>query len=417
MSAPEAGPQPGRESTGGASGLGTITFAIVGAGVVGYAIQGLVPVFVRDAADYLQFSVFWSTLYLVGAALSGIQQEVARATRPTDTEASSASIQPFAVWVVLVVGAVVGLTSILWSGWVFPLETLPRAAALTAGVVGYAAMSTLAGLFYGVELWRGVATLTLADAVIRLVFVGVTLAIQPTPTALATAVVLPFPLAVALAWKWYRPRVGRYRLDVPPRQLARNTLSTIGGATATGVLTSGFPLLIDVTSSEPATEIGALVFVVTLTRAPLVVPALALQSFLTVHFRKQPGALLMPMLRIVAMVLAVSAVVAAAAFPLEPIILRALWGEAYTVSGLTCALIVLTAGATATLCVSGAAVLSANRHNAYLVGWVVAALATVAAMLLPLALEPRVLAAMAIGPVAGLVIHATALRAPQSPTV
>lgn len=400
----EAAPQTSR------SGLGSISLAILGAGAVGYAIQGLVPRFVPDQATYLEFSVFWSTLFLLGAALSGVQQEVTRATHPAPPGTPRSTIGHYTLGTLIIVGGVVGLTSPLWAGLVFPVSTVANAALLTMGAVGYAAMSVLMGLLYGIMLWPGVAALTLTDAFLRLILILGVLLVRPDPILIAVAVVAPFPIAVLTIGLVSRNHLSAFTLDVMQRQLARNTLSTVAGAAATGVLTSGFPLLIKVSSGAADTSaVAALVFVVTLTRAPLVVPALALQSYLTVHFRQRRGSLLAPMLRIVGAVIAVSAAVSAVAFFLEPLILQAIWGPDYTLDGWTCALIVLTAGATASLCVSGAAVLAANHHTVYVSGWAVAAAATVVAILLPLPLLPRVLTAMAVGPVLGLVAHAIGL--------
>lgn len=404
--------EPQERSTGEGSppsGLGTIMLAIVGAGVIGYLIQGLVPLFVRDPAEYLKFSVFWSTLYLVGAGLSGIQQEISRATRTATLDGPTSSIRGLALVIVTAVGTIAVVTAFLWAPPVFGPGAVALTAALIAGVSGYAGMSAMMGLFYGVRLWIGVTALTLLDASLRLVAVVAVLLLGAGTTALGVAVVVPFPLALLIAWAWARRRVGRYRLDVSTAYLFRNMLSTIGGASATGLLTSGFPLLISVTSSEEPAAVGALVFVVTLTRAPLVVPAMALQSYLTVHFRDRVGSQLTPMLRLMAGVVAISSVVALIAYFLEPLLLRALWGEQYSVAGITCALVVLTAGVTAALCISGAAVVAASQHGVFVVGWVAAAVATILTMLLPLALEPRVLLAMAVGPLVGLLVHTLGL--------
>src|SRR5690606_12567037 len=54
------------------------------AGLCGYLIQILAPALLTDPEVYLAFSVFWSTLYLFGTGLGGVQQEVARASRATD---------------------------------------------------------------------------------------------------------------------------------------------------------------------------------------------------------------------------------------------------------------------------------------------------------------------------------------------
>ena len=54
-------------------------------GIAGYVITWLVPA-VIGVAPYAVFAVFWSFIFLVAAALSGIQQEVTRATHARDTD-------------------------------------------------------------------------------------------------------------------------------------------------------------------------------------------------------------------------------------------------------------------------------------------------------------------------------------------
>jgi uncharacterized membrane protein YczE len=57
------------------------------------------------------------------------------------------------------------------------------------------------------------------------------------------------------------------------------------------------------------------------------------------------------------------------------------------------------------LFVTGPAVLSRNDHAAYMTGWVVAAVVATGLVLMPWAIGDRVVAALVIGPAAGLVIH------------
>lgn len=67
------------------------------------------------------------------------------------------------------------------------------------------------------------------------------------------------------------------------------------------------------------------------------------------------------MLKVVAAILGVSIIVAVGAYILEPSLLMALWGDQYTLPGLTCALIRFNRWPHA---VSGAAALARKRHFA-----------------------------------------------------
>jgi hypothetical protein len=388
------------------SGLVAITVATVVAGGIGYVILALVPKFVTDPAQYLAFTNFWSGLYLLVAALSGLQQEVTRATAPASD--GTGHLGRFALVSGLVAAAVAGGSAPLWAGHVFGEAAVPMVAALVLALVAYAGVAVLSGVFYGLKLWRAVAGLTIADAALRLVLVGAALLAGAGEAVISWAVALPFPLALGALWLLNRGRVvGRYAVDVPPSRLARNALNTVGGAVALGVLTSGLPLLIGVgAGSTPKATVAALVFVIILTRAPLVIPLLALQGWLTVYFRDRMGESPRPVVLVAGGVLGATLLVAAVAFVVEPWLLQAVWGAKYQVDAATCAGVVVTAGLTAALCATGPATLAAGRHTAYLAGWVTAALTTVGCLfLLPLPLTPRVLAAMALGPLVGMVVH------------
>jgi hypothetical protein len=278
-------------------------------------------------------------------------------------------------------------------------------------LVGYAGVAVLSGVFYGLKLWSAAAFLTIADGVLRLVLVMTALLTGLDLGMVGWAVALPFSLALGLAWLVFGRRVrGRYRVDVGPAVLAGNAAKAVGGAVALGILTSGLPLLLSLApTSESKAAVGALTFVVILTRAPLVVPMLALQGWLTVFFRDRSKARLRSLVRLEAGVLGVSALAALLAFIVEPWLLRALWGARYLVDGPTCAGVVFTAGLTAALCISGPATLAAGRHSAYLFGWAVAAALTVGMLFLPLPLVPRTLLAIAVGPLVGIAVHVSAL--------
>ena len=410
---PTATPQ--AEASGRAgNGLGTIAIATVVAGAIGYVILALVPKFVTDPARYLEFTSFWSGLYLLVSAVSGLQQEVARASAPASTDqagGSAGGLGRLALASGLGVAALVGLTSPLWARSLFAERPGPLVVALVVALVGYVGVAVLGGVFYGLKLWPAVAFMTIADGVLRLVFVVTALLTGPDLGIVGWAVALPFSLALGLTWLVFGRRVrGRYRVDVGPTVLASNAAKTVGGAVALGVLTSGLPLLLGLApTSESKAAVGALTFVVILTRAPLVVPILALQGWLIVFFRDRSEDRLRTLVRLEVGVLGVSVLVALVAFVVEPWLLQALWGARYLVDGPTCAGVVFTAGLTGALCISGPATLASGRHSAYLFGWAAAAVLTVGMFFLPLPFVPRALLAITIGPVVGIAVHLGAM--------
>lgn len=415
---------------GGSAGRGLLAImgATVVAGAAGYLVQGLVPLFIGGPAEYLPFSVFWSTLYLVIAAQSGIQQEVTRATGPVpvaDAEtaeegarAPSALARFTRMAVVVVLVALTALGAAL-GPFLFPGSWLVLVPCLVLGCTAYVTIAVLSGALYGLSIWWAVATMTILDAVLRLVLVLAACLTAPRVEVLALAVALPFPLTAAIMWLLVRRRVvGRISVDVPPRRLASNAVSAVTAAVATGILTSGFSTVIALTTPrQDHAALGALIFVLTLTRAPLVIPMLALQSYLIVTFRSAPDRSARLLARLSAAIVAITAAGSLAAMWVVPAIIEAIWPE-YAIGPGAAAGAIASAGATALLCVSGPAVLARASHRAYMTGWLSAAIVMALALLIPLPLEPRVLTALAAGPLVGVVIHALALGRPKrAPTM
>ncbi|MGO7983464.1 hypothetical protein ACC691_37075, partial [Rhizobium johnstonii] len=97
--------------------------------------------------------------------------------------------------------------------------------------------------------------------------------------AIAWAVVLPFGLTIIVAVV-VAPRLLRSLAQLPLsyRQLAGNSVHTVIAASATAVLINGFPLVLSFFADPAeAAQLGALIFAITLTRAPILVPLMALQ--------------------------------------------------------------------------------------------------------------------------------------------
>jgi O-antigen/teichoic acid export membrane protein len=233
---------------------------------------------------------------------------------------------------------------------------------------------------------------------------------------LAWAVALPFPVTVLLLWPFIRRRArGRSRLDVGYGALTRNALRTTLAASATGLMVSGFPLLLAVTSpGEPDELLGLFILCITITRAPLIVVAMSLQSYLVVTFRDARSGFWRTLLRLEALVGAVGIVLAAAAWAAGPAVYSLLYPGRLAPDGGFLAVLVLSSALVGALCISGPAVLARSRHTAFLLGWVVAAGVTVACLLLPLDLATRTFAALLAGPAAGLLVHSLHLALHRS---
>lgn len=414
-------PEQNRPAPRRINGLSLILIATAVAGIVGYLIQILVPRSVEPALA-AEFVTFWSALYLVISALSGVQQELSRATTPraadrpagaVSTARNFGAVVSLAVLAVaVVVGAIVLPLAIPGVDWTLAIP-------LAVGVASYVVVATVCGTLYGISYWTAIAWMIAVDGVLRLATVVVALLAHADLIGLAWAVVIPFPLTVVVVWLGIRRGVvGKSDVDVPLGSLNWNVLRTVIAGTATGVIVSGFPFLLRASSTAAETAaITSLLVVLSLTRAPLVIPVLALQSFLVVRFRDNAAKLWREFSVIVLGILGASLVLAALAWWIGPWVVELIFAGKYDVSGVTLALLVGSAGLTGILCVSGPAVLATGKHSAFTAGWIVAAAVTVACLFLPLDAQTRAVVALSVGPLAGFAVHTVSLVGSRSAVV
>lgn len=401
-----------KKTDSAAGGLRWILFATVIAGILGYVIQLLAPVLLERESSYVTFSVLWSAVYLCVSAMSGVQQEVTRAARPSTAHAPNTVLRRFTVAaaiVTLIVGVVLG---ILLASSVLPGSALALAAALCTALVGYLLVAVLSGVMYGLSLWRAVAMLTILDGVVRAVVLTIAFALQTSSVVIAFGIAFPFGLTAAIIWIAVRRRVvGNFALDVTFPTLARNVTSTVGAAICMGAMISGLPLLIGLTgSAEEPSVIGAVILAITLSRAPIVVPVIALQSFLiSAVFRERSGIDRKTVARLLLIAGGAIAVLAVLAAFVGPPIIELVSAGKFRIDAAMMAIIVVSAGLVAMMCISGPALVAARRHVGNLVGWVLAAVLTVICLLLPLELHTRVGIALIFPVVVGFAVHLLAL--------
>ncbi len=397
-------------------GLVYILGATVVAGAVGYVIQAIVPAF-TTAAEYIAFSVFWSAVYLVVSAVSGLQQEVTRASHPRrDGESGWRALQWFALGAAGACAVIVAASSPAWAPGVFRSDTVALVAALVVATVGYAFIAVLSGAYYGLRNWPAAAGMTVVDAGLRLVAIILALIAGWSVAGLAWAVAIPFAVSFLVMFTITQRRIrSAIAVDSSPATLAAHSVSTVGAALATGVMISGLPLLLGVTEAGLGqSTLAALVLVITLTRAPLVVPILALQSYLIVTFRDHPDSAGGRVLRWGAALLIATAALSAAGAFIGPAVVQWLYAGRYFLEPIAYATIIASAGLTGVLCLTGPAVLAAGRHGQYVAGWAAASATLVIGLALPVSGIWGVLVPLLISPVVGVVVHAVALRTPRA---
>ncbi|GAD35610.1 hypothetical protein MTS1_03456 [Microbacterium sp. TS-1] len=399
------------------SGLTLILAATVIAGAAGYGIQAVVPA-LSSRDDYITFGIAWSAMFLIAAGVAGVQQEITRAASPRGKAPSATraltrfSLGAAGVFVALVLGS-----SFFWAPSAFGARAAEFVPSILVGTAAYTFVAVLSGVFYGARRWRSAAGMTVADSLLRLVAVFAVMLMGLSGAAYAWAIALPFAAAFVLLWFLDgRRAVQSVRIDGSVMQLGRHSVSTVGAALATGVMISGLPLVLGVTSSGlGARDLAALILVITLTRAPLVIPLMALQSYLVVTFRDRPDLAARRTLAWGAVLIVVTVLLSAASVVVGPWVIELLYQGRYSLAPAMYSLVIASAGLTALLCLTGPAALARGRHRLYVAGWGVSSLV----LLLGLGVVPSQVGAtvsvIAAAPVIGVAIHLWALRGAPVP--
>lgn len=404
----------GTEAAPARSGATIVIGATVIAGALGYLIQFGMGVVLSNSDRYTEFMVFWSAFYLVVGAIAGLQQEYARAVATTvlrpELASRGVSARGFGLAAAAIVTLALGLTGPLWGGPVFGASAPAMVLLIALGGGAYVLFSAISGQLYGRERWSGVALGIIADPAIRLVLLAAVLLAAGSDLLLRGAVVLPILLTVLLLLFASRGTgMSEMRLGLGARAIAWNSLRTVGGAVSTAALISGFPVFLKMTvGADPM--LATVIFVFTIVRAPVVIPMLALQNLMIVRFTKLGARALRQALGLAAAVIIAALALGLLAGWIGPWLLGLFPAVGFAPSALLVGGMVAAAGVTGALCVTGAAAVAAQRHTGFVLGWFLAALASILLLLLPGGLEQRVLVALSLGPIPGLLVHLLALR-------
>ena len=381
-------------------------------GIAGYLITVWVPNLI-GFGPYATFAVFWAFIFLVAAALTGVQQEITRGTQariPGD-DTRSGQAGKFALLASIAVLVLVLGTAPLWQAAVFPDHGWALVVPLAVGAASYVPLAVLSGSLYGVSHWKALFALISIEGLLRLVLVIAAAYLNPEAATFAWAIAIPFPVAVLAVWPFARGRViGKTRLDVSLPQLTWNVARTIIAAAAMGLMISGFPLILQLTSpGEPDGVMGLVIATATLTRAPLIVVGMALQSFLIVFFRSRAARFWRTLLMLESAVVVIGLVLAVLGYLLGPAIFEFAFPNEDVPANWLIGTFVLSSALVGALCVSAPAVLSRNAHSAFSAGWIVAAVTTIGCLLLPISFVEKTVLALLVGPSAGVLVHAAYL--------
>lgn len=395
--------------TKGAPAILAATFV---AGLVGYLLTALV---FREvgSVQYVWFAAYWSTLHLVVGSLSGVEQEFARATKKTNisTSKTKSPSRVFAIGFAVIVTFIAITTSGIWAVPVLgdqgPLLVLPFA----VGAATFVFVATIGGTLYGLSRWNLLALMIAVDAIIRVSLLLIALLVTDDLVVLAWCVSIAFPLTVIVLWPLLQKAIsGQTEVDVGLGTLTWNISRTVTASASSALLVTGFPILIVLASrGVDLVLIGQLILCITLLRAPLIVVAMSMQSFLVVKFKDQTISILKLMTAINSGIVIVTAVMTWLAASFGTAALEILSEEKLLITGEILANISISAGLFAMMIVSATPILARGYHFVYSLGWLFSALATVLIMLGSGEFIDRVISAILLGPIVGLIIFLTAL--------
>jgi O-antigen/teichoic acid export membrane protein len=385
-------------------------------GLSGLAILG-VTARVLGASDYATFGVFWSAMFFVVAVIFGAQQESTRSVAHRSHGRGGTNLVTFAVAMGCLAALVVAATAPAWrppalDGHVWAIV------AVAAGSLGYALNGVVAGVLAGTGLWNGYAGMLVAEGASRLALVLLALAAVGGVTPLAWSVVAAYPLALAVGLVALRRHRVSLRVDDSIGTLIGNTVKTMTAAAAVAALVNGFPLIMSMFARDASDEsVGALTLAIMLTRAPLLVPLMAVQGMLIKRFSDHGRPIARALTRIVLAVVVGAGLLSLLAAAVGPALLRTFFGPEFELSSTTLALLVLSSGLIGALSVTAPALVARNHHGQNVVGWIVAvAVSVVLLALAPGGLDVRAPVALLAGPAIGLVIHlAVVVRLDRSP--
>ena len=420
------------ESTG--RGMRALTLATVFAAASGYLVM-IVAARALGAAGAADFSAYWGLFFALGGVANGLMQESTRAVRaarhPSDDGAPVSATLPAvaAGRPVRVLGAglvmgtglavLVGLSGPFWHALGLDSHSGLAVVILAAGILGFSLQAATAGALSGTARWGTYATLLTVDAALRLLVAGLAWVLGAQGLAFCLATVAgTVTWALMLACSPGTRRALRSYPDVGAGRFWRNTGTAMLASAGTSVLVTGFPVLVTATArpGDPAPLIGAVIYAITLTRAPLLVPLTSFQSAIIVYFVERrargPRAVVPPLAGIAAVGLAG----AGAAWLIGPWLLEVFFDSEFVLPGPVLAGLTLASVGTAALMVTGNAALAHDHHGVYNIGWWTAVVvATALLVTLPTELEVRATVALLAGPATGAAVHLFALLRPARP--
>lgn len=365
-----------------------------------------------------EFVVFWGLLFGVYGVLTGIQQEVTRAVGSAHQNKSlhGAPVLPVALLFGAVCAVLVVLLGALEGSDLLATNTWSAFGMVALASILYSGQSAMMGSASGSRRWYLLATITGGDALARLLFAALVALTIADLVPYYVAVTLPVIVWVLLLGSKTGRSAAAERADVPAHILGQKLSFAVISSAANAVLVTGFPVVLQFASSEEELRNGTgllatVVFAITVTRSPIMIPLQSFQGVVISAFLKQQHRPLQALRNPIFALMGVGALGGALAYLLGPWLFTFIFGSAYDglLTGLFLGALTFASAFMALLMITGAATLATNHHRGYTLGWITAAAVATLLVFAPVSLEGRALLALYLGPVAGASVHLISL--------
>lgn len=405
-----------------------MSVATIIAGISGFVVIIVAArAFGSDLRMAEDFTAYWGLFFAGTGILTGLTQETTRAVAshvtftsdgPADRHPAPArevaKARPFRLsfLIGLVTIAVFAATGFAWAPRVTSDYHIEGVVLLSLGLGSYAVQATISGLLSGHQLWRHYAALITLDTASRMVVSVIAWAVGWKLLAFMVVTVMgAVSWLLIVACSPALRSVLHSLADVPTRAFVARAGTAMAASGATAILITGFPTIVRLTHPDTSAEAitaASVIYAVTLTRAPILVPLQQFQSALIVRFveHRSVRALVGPM----GIVWGIGIIGAVAAAAVGPWLMPTILGPDYQAPWWLLGLLTLGAACTASLMVTGAATVAMEAHGLYLLGWVVATVVAIAALASSLPLSTSSWLALTIGPLLGLAVHATGIQ-------
>lgn len=378
--------------------------------------------------DNKEFLLFWSLTSLVFATLLGIQQESARLIgnevnkslhHQAPVEKTGSSSRPIlsAVLLGVIFSALMLLLLPFWSAHVLePESALVTVSLIAVGAIAYSCHVFFVGSMAGLRAWTEYSLMISLGGIFYLV--GGILATFFAPK------LIYFELSfIGSAFLWilflvFSPKV-RYAAKITTslhqKQVISRMLWAILTALAMAVMSTGFPVFLEVTTKTAGTAeaaaLAAIILAVSITRAPIMLPLQAFQGVAVSHFLTQKEQPIKALAKPACAILGLGAIGGALAFLVGPFLFDLIYPKYEgSVSGLTLGALTFAAALLALTTLSGTVVLALDSHKLYLSGWFLTVLISLGLLFIPGELAVRTVVSLTVGPVLGFLIHTVGLN-------